>query len=673
MKDNSGSTAASGSPRQTARNGSEGATKRLPRHVHTAQEQPSRASGRSAKTTATTLVEMALEKYHVGQSHEGEAFVYPRQGPLVVSTLRSGKASLRSELARQYFTDYGNTVGQQQLTDALTTLEGIAQAAEPCRLWLRVAKYEGANYLDLGDPSGYAIRIADGGWTVGPPPVMFRRTALTAALPIPERGGSLHGMWDAINVTAADRPLLVAYLVAALEPDIPHPVLGIFGEQGTGKSSTMRALVSFLDPSPVPYRKPPRDDATWLVSAAASWIVALDNLRAVPNWLSDLLCRAVTGEGAVQRRLYTDADLQTFAYRRVVIVNGIDLGNLSGDLADRLLPITLERFDDEGRREETELRATFEREHARVLGAILDVAASALSLAPAVELRHRPRMLDFARVVAAVDKTLGRSGFDRYMSARTRIASETVTSDPLTVRLAGEVREPFEGTASELLAIIDDSHNPRVHRGGLPRSARSMTQALQRLAPTLRHVGWQVQHDEGHNKQGIVRWTLVPPCKDCGADPPPPPDPPSPASRRNDRDTSAADVERCERREDGTWRATQGGRLRPHQLKAECQAGQAGQDCAASPDDLIGRAHRYLADLPNAAQEALTARCSRALADAAEYPDWWSITAQAEPQAVIVALELIAEDRRDQRPLASPNIYLTAAREASRRLSTSKR
>ena len=133
-------------------------------------------------------------------------------------------------------------------------------------------------------------------------------------------------MWH-LNVATADRPLALAWEIAALiDPESPHPILSLFGEQGTGKSTGCRRLVSLIDPSPVPLRKPPRDPEGWVTAAQGSWVVALDNLSHVPDCLSDSLCRAATGDGDVRRALYTDSDLAVFAFRRCILLNGIDVG-----------------------------------------------------------------------------------------------------------------------------------------------------------------------------------------------------------------------------------------------------------------------------------------------------------------------------------------------------------
>ena len=71
----------------------------------------------------------------------------------------------------------------------------------------------------------------------------------------------------------------------SLVPKIPHPVILFSGEQGTGKSTSCAQVLTLLDPSPAPLHSPPREQDDWAVVAAASWMVALDNLSSLPPWL----------------------------------------------------------------------------------------------------------------------------------------------------------------------------------------------------------------------------------------------------------------------------------------------------------------------------------------------------------------------------------------------------
>jgi hypothetical protein len=123
--------------------------------------------------------------------------------------------------------------------------------------------------------------------------------------------GDLIRLWEFVPIAEADRPLLLSWMVEALiQPDTAHPIPALLAEQGSARSTVTRCLVDLIDPSPVPLRKAPRDADSWIVAAAASWLAALDNLSGdVPQWLSDSLRRAVTGDGDVRRALYTDSDV----------------------------------------------------------------------------------------------------------------------------------------------------------------------------------------------------------------------------------------------------------------------------------------------------------------------------------------------------------------------------
>ena len=130
-----------------------------------------------------------------------------------------------------------------------------------------------------------------------------------------------------------------------LIPDIPHPILALIGEQGTAKTTAARLVVSLVDPSPAPLRTAAQARcARGRRGGSASWIVALDNVSSIPAWFSDTLCKAVTGDGIVERALYTDDDINVITFRRCIALTTIDAGRLAGDLAERLLTVELARI-----------------------------------------------------------------------------------------------------------------------------------------------------------------------------------------------------------------------------------------------------------------------------------------------------------------------------------------
>lgn len=484
------------------------------------------------KSAPTVITEIACEWYIFGISDAGEPYAVPKVGPRVVRMLRGGKTSLRGQLAREYYVQTGKTAPQQALSDALLVIEGMAQEAEEARLYPRVARQDDEILLDLGDRTGRTVRITGNGWTVTEDvPLLFKRTALTGPLPEPERGGTLDELWKWLNVAEQDRSLVAAWLVSVLFCDVPHPVLGLFGEQGTGKTTAEKVLVLMLDPGPVPVRKPPRDAESWVTGASASWVVGLDNLSDMPVWLSDSICRAVTGEGDIRRKLYTDGELAVFTVRRCLIVNGIDLGALRGDLADRMLPIELHRIDETERLDEEELWPAWAAAHPRILGAVLDLAAGVLNALPSVRLKRKPRMADFARIMAAVDQVLDTDAADRYLVKQKAMATDSLTGDVFVTAISEAISETFTGTAAELLGRLTPADEKWRAPKGWPTTPRLVTQRLRRQAPPMRKAGWTVTDDEGANHDKVVRWTIAAPAptqaRESGkSDPQHPPDPP---------------------------------------------------------------------------------------------------------------------------------------------------
>src|SRR5262249_3576946 len=84
---------------------------------------------------------------------------------------------------------------------------------------------------------GTEYSLSDGCRVLVCPPVRFRRAAGMLPLPVPERGGSIEVLRPFLNVSSNnDFVLLIAWLLAALRPSGPYPLLAMLGEQGSAKT-----------------------------------------------------------------------------------------------------------------------------------------------------------------------------------------------------------------------------------------------------------------------------------------------------------------------------------------------------------------------------------------------------------------------------------------------------
>jgi hypothetical protein len=449
-----------------------------------------RAAGKpeGSDSQASRLVALANARYRLLRGDDGRPYATERNGPAVVYGLR-GRDALRKRLAGAYFDTYGATPGGSALTDALTVLEGMADRTDPEPVRVRVAVAGDRTVaLDLAGEDGRCVLLDPDGWQVrDSSPVPFRRSALTDPLPEPARGGTLDELRRLLNVDEERFRLLVAWLVATLVPDIPHPILALTGEQGTAKSTAARLVVSLVDPSPAPLRTAPHEMRSWAAAASASWIVALDNVSSIQPWFSDTLCKAVTGDGIVERALFTDDDITVISFRRCIALTAIDAGRLAGDLAERMLAIELARIPAGRRRPDADINATYAAAHPHILGALLDPAVEVLDALPAVQLDELPRMADFARILAALDRVRGWDTLASYTAAAADATQAVLESDPVAEAVLAFVGRGggWQGTASELLDRITPERRPR----GWPHTPRGLSGALARLAPALRAHG----------------------------------------------------------------------------------------------------------------------------------------------------------------------------------------
>ncbi|MET8957007.1 hypothetical protein ACWEO4_43180 [Streptomyces sp. NPDC004393] len=74
--------------------------------------------------------------------------------------------------------------------------------------------------------------------------------------------------------------------------------------------------------------------------------IYLDNISIILDRPSDALCRAVTGDGVVDRALSLTTTRWFLEYRRVPAMATIDTGALADGLAERLLTIELQLIRD---------------------------------------------------------------------------------------------------------------------------------------------------------------------------------------------------------------------------------------------------------------------------------------------------------------------------------------
>jgi hypothetical protein len=133
----------------------------------------------------------------------------------------------------------GAELARDMAGEGFVTVKGLSACA-----WPSVT----AGFIsNLCDRERRAVQVEPDGWRViDNPPVRFWRAPGMSQLPAPERGGSIDSLRQFLNVrtgTGGEDPrfiMAVAWLLAALHPRGPYPVLALAGEHGSAKSSSLK-------------------------------------------------------------------------------------------------------------------------------------------------------------------------------------------------------------------------------------------------------------------------------------------------------------------------------------------------------------------------------------------------------------------------------------------------
>jgi hypothetical protein len=458
-----------------------------------------------APSAVDTLMGILQRDYYLAATADGRPFAVRNDVPSVMIPLR-GNSGLRIRLATDMYRHTGRAANNEALTTVLNLAEGAAMGHSRVTPNLRLASHSGSVFLDLGRPDGKAVEIRPGHWRViNRPPVLFHRTALTGELPVPAEEGDLDRVRDLINIVDDnDWALYVACRIASLFPGITHPIEVISGPPGSAKTGTTRITSNWIDASPA-MQPVPRDERTWAAMAGGRYVMAMDNVSGVSRWWSDALCKAASGDGWVDRALYTDGDLFVTSFQSVIILNGITLGGLQGDLADRLAAHRLSRLT--AFRSDDEVAATWALAHPSALAWLLDRTVQILA-----DMQSLPspagsdRLTRFSQIVSLVDRRWRTNAMASWRMGRFNALEDIVEGDTVAMALTAAVRGTWEGTATELLHYLV-MHGNLQDEGRSHWTARSLSDRIERTSQALGALGWRIDKTRLHGGKRIIRIT----------------------------------------------------------------------------------------------------------------------------------------------------------------------
>jgi hypothetical protein len=234
--------------------------------------------------------------------------------------------------------------------------------------------------------------------------VLFRRPNGALPLPVPVRGGTLDALRPLLNAGDDQQwTLITGWLIGVFLPGGSFPHLIVEGAKGSGKTTAVSMLQSFLDPSTAGLSGPPKNEEDAILSALNSGILAFDNLSGCRADFSDTLCRFSTGAAFRTRTFYVNTEITLLTVKLPCLLNGIDAGIMRDDLMERSIMLTLPYIAPVRRITEDFVWSEFRRLHAGCLGALLDMLVIGLRNLETTVVKESSRMADFCRWVTACD------------------------------------------------------------------------------------------------------------------------------------------------------------------------------------------------------------------------------------------------------------------------------
>jgi DNA primase catalytic core len=472
-----------------------------------ANEKDNGKGGRAPRQTdnLVSLVEAAGTELFVDPEDDAYATMKVDQH-FETWPIKSNK--FRRWLTGLYYRATEGGVGGQAMQDALTLLEAKANmSGKKFQTFRRIGHADGHIYVDLCDDQWRAIEVRADGWSIiDRAPCRFLRTPAMRALCEPEAGGMIEELGRFLNFREeVDFQLIIGWLIGAFRPTGPYAILIFTDEQGSGKSHICRVLQWLVDPNGSPLRSMPDNERDLFINAYNRRVVTFDNVSAIPEHLSDTLCRISTGGGVAYRELYSNKDESYIELARPIILNGISDFAQRPDLASRSLRVSLKAISECERRTESDLWAELEQARPRMLGAILDGVACALKNLDSVKLTRLPRMADFVQWVTAAEPALGweREAFLKAFESSAAELNELIADDDILVSslinfFVSRGGAAFYGTAANLLNVLNETVEERVRKSiRWPSSPTKLGNKLRRMVPILKAQGYQVEFSRG--------------------------------------------------------------------------------------------------------------------------------------------------------------------------------
>lgn len=420
-------------------------------------------------------------------------------------------------LNNEYWKKKNKALGSEATKNTIAVLEGRATFDGPLiKLSNRSSWLDDCIWYDLTNENWQAVKVSSSGWEIiNNPPVLFRRYTHNKSQVSPQKEGDVRLFINYVNITNEEHKLLLLVsIISSFISGFAHPVIVIFGSQGSAKTTLSKLLRKLIDPSSIEVASMPDNHKELVQALAHHYFLFFDNVSFISENVSDILCKAITGGGFIKRELYTDDEDIVYNLKRNVGINGINLISTRPDLLERSILLELDRIDPSQRKQEKDIHDAFERDLPVILGGVFDVLVKALKIKPTIQLSTTPRMADFTTWGCAIAEALGYTTEEFLRAYQNNIDGQTevvLNDNPIAMAIISFMKdkkewkgEPteFYNSLTEHAKFENITHN---YDSNWPKAPNHLIRRLNVLRVNLELSGMKFVSSGGTKRQVIIQ------------------------------------------------------------------------------------------------------------------------------------------------------------------------
>ncbi len=297
------------------------------------------------------------------------------------------------------------------------------------------------------------------------------------------------------------------WILATFFPELQPAkcLLLMYGEKGSGKSTTLRVVLKLLlgpDANVTPLGKEDGFNA----AVSTEYLLVLDNVDSYCKWIEDRLATVATGQTIRMRKLYTTNEMLSFPTRCAIALTARTPRFRRDDVVDRLQILRVARLESFGL--ETEWYQEIERNRAvlwaqllSTLNAIVASLRSSSSASP-----NSIRMADWAALATTIGESMGKGDAVRAALEASELdkAQFLLEADEIydLIHALAHERPYSTWLAGELFAELKHRAE-KVDVEFTIKSPKSLGRILHRLEPALTlMISFSITTND-HDKQSV--------------------------------------------------------------------------------------------------------------------------------------------------------------------------